>query len=150
MVNKVILVGRVGNDPEIKYAGNGNAIANFSLATSEKWKDKDGQKQEKTEWHKIVAFGRQAEVIGEYIKKGSQLYIEGSIQTRSWDDNDGNKRYTTEITLKMMEMLGGKSDSGGDNSGSGNSGNNKSRPPSPQKQNASAPQQSDFDDDIPF
>lgn len=111
MVNKVQLIGRIGGDPEIKYTSGGVAIANFTLATSENWKDKDGNKQEKTEWHKIVAFRRLAEICGEYLNKGKQIYIEGRIQTRAWEDKDGNKRYTTEIVASNMQMLGDKGDS---------------------------------------
>ena len=105
-VNKAILVGRLGKDPEIKYTPNGTAIANFTMATSENYKDKDGQKQEKTEWHRIVAFGKLAEICGEYLVKGKQVYIEGRIQTRSWDDKDANKKYMTEIVANTMQMLG--------------------------------------------
>ena len=105
-VNKAILVGRLGKDPEIKYTPSGTAIANFTMATSENYKDKDGQKQERTEWHKIVAFGKLAEICGESLAKGKQVYIEGRIQTRSWDDKDGNKKYMTEIVANIMQMLG--------------------------------------------
>ena len=106
-VNKVILVGRLGRDPEVRYTPNGVAIANFSIATSEEWKDKDtGEKQERTEWHRIVAWRRLGEICGEYLHKGSQIYIEGRLQTRDWEDRDGNKRYTTEIVAQSMQMLG--------------------------------------------
>ncbi|MBI5326702.1 MAG: single-stranded DNA-binding protein [Deltaproteobacteria bacterium] len=105
-INKAILVGRLGKDPEIKYMPSGIAIANFTIATSENYKDKDGQKQERTEWHRIVAFGKLAEICGEYLTKGKQVYIEGRIQTRSWDDKDGNKKYMTEIVANTMQMLG--------------------------------------------
>ena len=105
-VNKAILVGRLGKDPEIKYTPSGTAIANFTMATSENYKDKDGQKQERTEWHRIVAFGKLAEICGEYLAKGKQVYVEGRIQTRSWDDKDGNKKYMTEIVANIMQMLG--------------------------------------------
>jgi len=106
-VNKVILVGRLGRDPEVRYTPNGVAIANFSIATSEEWKDKDtGEKQERTEWHRIVAWRRLGEICGEYLHKGSQIYIEGRLQTRDWEDRDGNKRYTTEIVAQNMQMLG--------------------------------------------
>ena len=103
-VNKAILVGRLGKDPEIKYTPSGTAIANFTIATSENYKDKDGQKQERTEWHRIVAFGKLAEICGEYLAKGKQVYIEGRIQTRSWDDKDGNKKYMTEMVATIMQM----------------------------------------------
>lgn len=112
-VNKAILVGRLGKDPEIKYTPNGTAIANFTMATSENYKDKDGQKQERTEWHRIVAFGKLAEICGEYLAKGKQVYIEGRIQTRSWDDKDGNKKYMTEIVANTMQMLGKADDTAG-------------------------------------
>ena len=105
-VNKVILVGNLGKDPELRYAPSGMAIANFSIATTETWKDKSGAKQEKTEWHKIVAFNKLAEICGEYLNKGKQVYIEGKIQTRQWEDKDGNKRYTTEIVAQTMQFLG--------------------------------------------
>ena len=105
-VNKVILVGRLGQDPEVRYTPSGSAVANFSIATSEEWKDKDtGNKQERTEWHRIVAWRRLGEICGEYLHKGSQIYIEGRLQTRAWDDRDGNKRYTTEIIAQNMQML---------------------------------------------
>jgi len=112
MLNKAMLIGNVGKNIEMRYTGSGTAVANFSIATTERWKDKDGQQQEQTEWHNIVAFARLGEVCGEYLHKGSQVYIEGRIQTRSWDDKDGNKRYTTEIVAREMKMIGGKSDSG--------------------------------------
>ena len=116
MVNKAILIGNLGGDPEVRYTQNGTAVANFSLATSEKWKDKDGQLQEQTEWHKIVAFARLGEICGEYLSKGSRVYIEGRIQTRQWEDKDGNKRYTTEIVAREMKMLDsrGQQPGGGD------------------------------------
>jgi single-strand DNA-binding protein len=105
-VNKVILVGNLGKDPEIRYTPSGKAVANFSIATSENWTDKEGQKQVRTEWHRIVAFDRLAEICGEYLSKGKQVYIEGRLQTRQWEDRDGNKRYTTEIRANNMQMLG--------------------------------------------
>jgi len=105
-INKVILVGRLGRDPEVRYTRSGDAVANFSLATSEEWKDKNtGEKQEKTEWHRIVAWRRLGEICGEYLHKGSQVYVEGKLQTRSWEDRDGNTRYTTEIVAQSMQML---------------------------------------------
>lgn len=106
-INKVILVGNLGADPEIRYTPGGMAVANFSLATSETF-SKDGQKQTKTEWHKIVAFGKLAEICGEYLSKGKQVYIEGKIQTRSWEDKEGVKKYMTEIVANSMQMLGSK------------------------------------------
>ncbi len=105
-INKVILIGNLGADPEVRYAPSGTAVANFSLATTEQWTGKDGNKGEKTEWHKIVAFGRLAEICGEYLHKGRQIYIEGKIQTRAWEDKEGIKRYTTEIVANNMMMLG--------------------------------------------
>ena len=106
-INKVILVGNLGNDPELRYTPSGSAVANFSIATSEEWKDKNtGEKQSRTEWHRIVAFGRLGEICGEYLHKGKQVYVEGRLQTRSWEDRDGNKRYTTEVLAREMQMLG--------------------------------------------
>jgi single-strand DNA-binding protein len=107
-VNKVILLGNLGKDPETKYNTSGTAITTFSVATSEQWQDKSGEKQEKTEWHRIVAFGKLAEICGQYLTKGKRVYIEGKTQTRSWEDKDGNTRYTTEIVARDMVMLGGK------------------------------------------
>ncbi len=112
-INKVILVGNLGADPEIRYAPSGTAVANFRLATSETRVNKDGQKETKTEWHKIVTFGKLAEICGEYLAKGKQVYIEGKIQTRSWDDKDGNKKYMTEIVANTMQMLGSAPKEGG-------------------------------------
>ncbi|HGX3429732.1 TPA: single-stranded DNA-binding protein [Pseudomonas aeruginosa] len=145
-VNKVILVGNVGGDPETRYMPNGNAVTNITLATSETWKDKQtGQQQERTEWHRVVFFGKLAEIVGQHVKKGQQLYVEGSLRTRKWQAQDGQDRYTTEIIVDMhgqMQMLGGKP---------GNEQAAQSRP-SPQQQ--SAPQQrsaqDEFEDDIPF
>lgn len=106
-INKVMLIGRLGKDPEVRYTPSGASVANFSIATSEEWKDKEtGEKQERTEWHRIVAWRRLGEICGEYLRKGSQVYIEGRLQTRSWEDRDGNKRYTTEIVAQNMQMLG--------------------------------------------
>lgn len=107
-VNKVILVGNLGGDPEMRYMPSGDAVANFSLATTDKFKDKTGAMQEVTEWHKIAFFGKLAEVCGQYLKKGSQVYVEGSLRTRKWQDKDGHDRYTTEIRGDRMQMLGGK------------------------------------------
>lgn len=110
-VNRVILVGHLGKDPEIRYMQNGDAVANLSLATTESWKDKaSGQKQEKTEWHRVSMFGRVAEVAGEYLKKGSLIYIEGKLQTRKWQNKEGVDQYTTEIVANEMKMLGGKNE----------------------------------------
>ena len=145
-VNKVILVGRVGQDPEVRYMPNGNAVANITLATSEKWKDKQtGQAQEKTEWHRVKAFGKLAEIIGQYVKKGALLYIEGSLETRKWQDQSGQDRYTTEIKANQMQMLSGQQ--------SGQS--QPQQQAQPQYQQAPQPQQAsgqfdDFDSSIPF
>ena len=113
MVNKVILIGNLGSDPEIRYTQSGTAIATFSLATTEKFKDKDGQVKEQTEWHRIVAWSRLAEVCGEYLHKGSKAYIEGKLQTRKWTDQNGNDKYTTEIIAREMKMLTPRGDGGG-------------------------------------
>jgi single-strand DNA-binding protein len=104
-VNKVILVGRLGQDPEIKYTPSGSAVCNFSLATTESWADKSGQKQERTEWHRVVVWGKLAELCNQYLAKGRQAYLEGSLQTRSWDDKSGQKRYTTEVVAKTVQFL---------------------------------------------
>jgi single-strand DNA-binding protein len=133
-VNKVILVGQLGKDPETRHSAGGGAICNFSMATSEKYKDRDGQQVEKTEWHSIVIFGKLAEIAGEYLKKGSQVYIEGKIQTRKWQDKDGKDRYTTEIVANEMQMLGGKQDAA----------------PKTGKQQAPAAADSFEDSEIPF
>jgi len=142
-VNKAILIGNLGRDPEVRYTPDGTAVANFSIATSEEWKDKNtGEKREKTEWHRIVAFRRLGEICGEYLSKGRQVYIEGRIQTRDWEDKDGIKRYTTEIVADKMQMLGPKGDFGGSrNAGPG------ARP----QDSAPGPSYGDMgDDDIPF
>ncbi|ADE11039.1 single-stranded DNA-binding protein [Sideroxydans lithotrophicus] len=151
-VNKVILVGRLGKDPETRYMTNGEAVTNVTLATSENWKDKSGEKQEKTEWHNLVFYRRLAEVAGEYLKKGSQIYVEGKIQTRKWQDKEtGKDRYTTEIIVNEMQMLGSKS--GG---GSFEVVENQSSAPArsaPAAKPAAAPAKGNFDnfdDDIPF
>ncbi|MCC2617631.1 single-stranded DNA-binding protein [Aestuariibacter halophilus] len=115
-VNKVILVGNLGQDPEVRYMPNGNAVANLSLATSESWKDQQGQIQERTEWHRLTMYRRLAEVAGEYLRKGSQIYVEGKLQTRKWQDQQGQDRYTTEIIVDQMQMLGGR---GGQGEGGG-------------------------------
>ena len=110
-VNKVILVGNLGKDPEVRFMQNGEAVCNFSIATTDSWKDKAGAKQERTEWHNIVMYRKLAEIAGEYLKKGSTVYLEGSLQTRKWQDKEGHDRYTTEINSSVMQMLGGKSES---------------------------------------
>ncbi|MEM6162541.1 single-stranded DNA-binding protein [Erwinia sp. P6884] len=178
-VNKVILVGNLGQDPEVRYMPNGGAVANITLATSESWRDKQtGETKEKTEWHRVVLFGKLAEVAGEYLRKGSQVYIEGALQTRKWTDQAGVEKYTTEVVVNVggtMQMLGGRQGGGaGAPAGGGQSNNNngwgqpqqpqggnqfsggqqsQSRPQQPQQQN-NAPANNeppmDFDDDIPF
>ncbi len=144
-VNKAIIIGRLGRDPEVRYTPDGTAVANFSIATSEEWKDKNtGEKRERTEWHRIVAFRRLGEICGEYLSKGRQVYIEGRIQTRDWEDKDGNKRYTTEIVASQMQMLGSRDDSGDSRSSGGPSGGRmQEEPPGPSHSDVR-------DDDIPF
>lgn len=146
-INKVILIGRLGRDPEVRYMPDGTAVANFSIATSEEWKDKaSGEKKEKTEWHRIVAFRRLGEICGEYLSKGRQVYIEGRIQTREWEDKEGVKRYTTEIVANQMQMLGSKDESYGN---ARNSGFKKSEP-APDPPSAGPDFMGEPDDDIPF
>jgi len=118
-VNKVILVGNLGRDPELRYTPSGAAVATFTLATTERFKDRDGNRQERTEWHNIVAWRQLAEICGKFLHKGKQIYIEGKIQTRSYDDRDGNKRYITEIVADQMQMLGSRDDSQGGGQGGG-------------------------------
>jgi single-strand DNA-binding protein len=150
-VNKVILVGNLGADPEMRYLPSGEAVANIRIATTDTWKDKDGNKQEATEWHRISFFGRQAEVCGQYLKKGSQIYVEGSIRTRKWQDKEGQERYSTEIRGDRMQMLGGRQgmsdapprESGGAGAAAG--GNRPAAAPQPAGGNFN-----DFEDDIPF
>ncbi|KPG82170.1 single-stranded DNA-binding protein [Pseudomonas sp. RIT-PI-o] len=164
-VNKVILVGTCGQDPEVRYLPNGNAVTNLSLATSESWTDKQtGQKVEKTEWHRVSLFGKVAEIAGEYLRKGSQVYIEGKLQTREWE-KDGIKRYTTEVVVDMqgtMQLLGGRPQNGQSQQTPSNAAPRpqQARPQQSQQQSRSAPQQQaapqpapdfdSFDDDIPF
>jgi len=145
-VNKVILVGNLGADPETKYMPSGQAATNLSVATSESWKDKTtGEPVEKTEWHRVVAYGRLAEIMGEYLKKGSKVYIEGSLQTRKWQDNSGNDRYTTEIKAREMQMLDSRGGAGmGAGSGSGMGAPAQSSAP------AAAAPMAEIDDEIPF
>lgn len=175
-VNKVILVGNLGQDPEVRYMPNGGAVANFTLATSESWRDKQtGEQKEITEWHRVVLFGKLAEVAGEYLRKGSQVYIEGQLRTRKWQGQDGQDRYTTEVVVNVggtMQMLGGRQQGAGASMGGGQpagqqggwgqpqqpqgggqqfsgGGQPQSRPQSaPQPGNNEPPM--DFDDDIPF
>ena len=146
-VNKVILVGNVGNEPEVRYMPNGNAVANISVATSDSWKDKNtGDQQERTEWHRVVFFNRLAEIVEQYVKKGSKLYIEGRLQTRSWEQ-DGVKRYTTEIVANEMQMLG---EGEGKNSGSEFTPEESYEFEAPKKTNGGSEFDPEFDDDVPF
>ncbi len=148
-VNKVILVGNLGKDPDMKYTASGAAIANITVATTESWTDKQtNEKVEKTEWHRVVFFRRLAEIVGEYLRKGSQVYIEGKLQTRKWQDQNGQDRYTTEIVASEMQMLGGRADSGGRPQGGG--GGFRSNPPAQNAPEQSSPDNSFDDDDIPF
>ena len=143
-VNKVILIGNLGKDPEVRYMPSGNAVANVAVATTDSWKDKQtGEKQERTEWHNLVFYNRLAEIVGEYLKKGSQVYVEGSLRTRKWQDKNGNDRYTTEIIANEMQMLGSR---GGSANFSGESAAAPAAAPAP----AAAAAGGDFDDDIPF
>jgi single-strand DNA-binding protein len=143
-INKVILIGNVGADPEVRYATNGNAITTISIATSESWKDKtSGEMQERTEWHRVVFFNRLAEIAGEYLKKGSKVYAEGSLRTRKWQDQSGADRYTTEIVANSMQMLDSRN--GGDSSHSMNQS-----APKPAAATANNTATAEFDDDIPF
>ena len=143
-INKAIVVGNLGRDPEVRYSANGNAIANVTIATTDSWKDRQsGERQEKTERHRVVFFGRLAEIAGEYLKKGSQVYVEGRLQTRKWEDRDGNERYTTEIVAADMQMLGGRGGGGDAQGGSGS-------PPEFAEGNPGGGSSGDFDDDIPF
>lgn len=152
-VNKVILIGNLGKDPEVRYAPSGDAIANVTLATTENWKDKNGEKQEKTEWHRVAFFGKTAEVVGQYLKKGSQVYVEGRIQTRKWTDKEGQERYTTEIVADKMQMLGSRSGSASMDSDSGDSRPAAAARPAPASNEPAKSGGSSFDDmedDIPF
>ncbi len=149
-INKVILIGNLGNDPEVKYTASGSAVANVSIATSENWKDKaTGENQERTEWHRVVFFGKLAEIVGEYLKKGSQVFVEGRLQTRKWQDKEGQDRYTTEIIANEMQMLGGRGGGGSPDSRVNNDTPRTGAAPKPSAAPASAPKD-DFDDDIPF
>ena len=141
-LNKVFLIGNLGADPEMRYSQGGMAIARVRLATNEQWTDKSGQKQERTEWHSVVAFGKQAEYVGEYCKKGRQIFVEGSLQTRQWDDKDGNKRYTTEVKAFRVQGLGGPGGGGGGGTRSAGA----SEPPMPE----GAPEGPPPDEEVPF
>lgn len=151
-VNKVILVGNLGKDPEVRYSPDGKAVTNVTMATSETWKDKTtGEKQERTEWHRVVFFSRLAEIAGEYLKKGAQIYVEGRLQTRKWQDKEGKDRYTTEIVANEMQMLGSREGRGtapdfdADDAAPRGQADNKTARPA-----AAAAGTGDFDDDIPF
>jgi single-strand DNA-binding protein len=146
-INKVIIVGNLGQDPETRYMPSGAAVTNFTVATNESWKDKQtGEQKERTEWHRVAMFNRLAEIAAEYLRKGSQVYIEGKLRTRKWQGQDGQDRYTTEIIADEMQMLGGRGGSGGGSFGGGGGGGSQqgggNKPPEPGPD--------DFDDDIPF
>jgi single-strand DNA-binding protein len=150
-VNKVILVGNLGRDPEVRYLPSGDAVANVTLATTETWKDKSGEKQEQTEWHRVAMFGKTAEIAGEYLKKGSQVYIEGRLQTRKWTDKEGQERTTTEIRCDRMQMLGSRS--GGSERMAPSDDDAPARSAPAAKKSAPAGKGGNFDDmedDIPF
>ena len=136
-VNKVILLGNLGRDPEVRFTQGGTPVANFTMATTDRWSDPSGEKKEKTEWHRIVVWGKQAEIAGEYLRKGRPVFIEGSLQTREWTDRDGNKRYTTEVRAQRLQLLGRPDDRGPSHEG----------PPSDE---ALEPSGGIADDDIPF
>jgi single-strand DNA-binding protein len=150
-VNKVILVGNLGQDPDIRHTADGKAIANLSLATSETWKDKSsGQQKEKTEWHRVVVFGKLAEIVGQYLEKGSQVYFEGKLQTRKWQDQSGQDKYTTEVVVDIngqMQMLGSSAGTGSSESSQGSSSGRQQSNTAP---NNAPSVDDDFDDDIPF
>ncbi len=167
-INKVILVGNLGQDPEVKYMPSGGAVTNISIATTDTWKDKaTGEKKENTEWHRVVFFNRLAEIVGEYLRKGSQVYIEGNLRTRKWQDQNGVDKYTTEIVAREMQMLGGRAGGSSDfapsqqqsqqpqqqaqGGGQQQGGGGAPQQSSPQQQQSAPPQNFDnFDDDIPF
>lgn len=146
-INKVILVGTLGRDPEVRYMQNGGAVTTLSLATSESWKDDSGQKQERTEWHRVVMFRKLAEIAGEYLQKGSKVYIEGKLRTRKYTGQDGNERSTTEINADEMQMLDGPRDGG---SREAPRQDDRGRDSRPQQRTQSRPPADDYDDDIPF
>ena len=148
-INKVIIVGNLGRDPEVRYTASGAAVANVTVATTDAWKDKQtGEQQERTEWHRVVFFGRLAEIVGEYLKKGRQIYVEGRLQTRKWEDQQGQERYTTEIVANEMQMLGGRGDVS--DPGSAPRGEERESAESGAGGKASSNKFDDFDDDIPF
>lgn len=154
-INKVILIGHLGADPETRAMPSGSSVANLRIATTESWRDKQsGEQQERTEWHRVALFGRLAEIAGEYLRKGSQVYIEGSLRTRKWQDKQGNERYTTEIVGNEMQMLGGRGGAGG--GGSSGPGGGGGGPAAQESSESAQPagggtgEGTDFDDDIPF
>ncbi len=155
-LNKVMLIGHLGRDPDVRYSASGQAVANITLATSESWKDKNtGDKQERTEWHRVVFFGRLAEIAGEYLKKGMQIYVGGRLQTRKWQDKEGNDRYTTEIVAADMQMLGSRSGAGApDDVGQETADGSEGGRGGPEGGRAASAKTADvveeFDDDIPF
>jgi single-strand DNA-binding protein len=165
-VNKVILLGNLGRDPETRYTTGGDAVTNLRIATSEQWKDKNGDKQEKTEWHSVVLFGRQAEIAGEYLKKGRSVYIEGRLQTRKYTDKEGVEKYATEVVADRMQLLGSRGDAGGGGDddapprsgggggggsrGGGSRGESSRGSPGGASGGGGAKKPEDFDDDIPF
>jgi single-strand DNA-binding protein len=154
-VNKVIIIGNLGRDPETRYMPDGGAITNISVATTDVWKDKNGEKQEKTEWHRVAFFGKLAEIAGEYLKKGSQVYVEGRLQTRKWQDKDGADKYTTEIVANAMQMLGsrqgmGGADRGAERDAGGDPGPGASKGAARPAAAKAGGKFDDFEDDIPF
>jgi len=154
-VNKVILIGNLGKDPEVRYTPNGNAVCNLRIATTRNWKNRDsGEKQEETEWHSVVLYDRQAEIAGEYLKKGRPVYIEGRLKTRKWQDKEGNDRYTTEIVADTMQLLGGREGMGSADEGGGRGSEERSapaaKPAASKPATKSATGFDDMDDDIPF
>lgn len=161
-INKVILIGNLGRDPEVRYLPSGDAVANLALATTEQWKDKAGEKQEQTEWHRVAFFGRQAEICAEYLKKGSQIYVEGRLQTRKYTDKEGVERYSTEVRGDRMQMLGGRGGAGGGGSMGAEPPSRDHDMPSGSERGAPVERQQpparpkggggfdDLDDDIPF
>lgn len=148
-VNKVILIGNVGADPELRYTPSGAAVSNFNIATNESWTDNSGARQERTEWHRIVAWGRLAEICNQYLRKGSRVYVEGKLQTRSWEGQDGQKRYTTEVVARDMQMLDGRSDGEG-GGGYQSSGPQTGAPQGGGQAPDAEPPPYQADDDLPF
>ncbi len=148
-INKAILIGNLGNEPEVRYMASGQAVANVSIATNESWKDREtGETKERTEWHRVVFYAKLAEIVRDYLHKGSQVYVEGRIQTRKWQDKDGHERYSTEIVANEMQMLGGRGTPGPDMESRGEPG--AQGPAAPPQAPAAGPEPGDVDDDIPF